>query len=192
MARSARPRRVPSRSHQVISRSYNAPPNLLTTYTAPSCLLRATDGDKIKISTIVKAKDAPRFQQAYSNILLVNMDALKKKVKKKKSKKRKAVDEVENSDDEGSKKSRKRKDKHRERDTSKPEENKEDSRGDEVDSSEVATLVGSGESSSVSTPRPPVSRHPYVFNALRPDSPLTTIIDTAHTAHDLLHPNDSH
>eukprot|EP01113_Clastostelium_recurvatum_P037446 TRINITY_DN5475_c0_g1_i2.p1 TRINITY_DN5475_c0_g1~~TRINITY_DN5475_c0_g1_i2.p1 ORF type:complete len:112 (+),score=32.64 TRINITY_DN5475_c0_g1_i2:51-386(+) len=57
---------------------------------APSCLLRATDGDKIKISTIVKSKDLPRFQQAYSNILLVNMDSLKKKAKKKKAKKAKA------------------------------------------------------------------------------------------------------
>ncbi|XP_048394465.1 signal recognition particle 14 kDa protein isoform X2 [Stegostoma tigrinum] len=55
------------------------------------CLLRATDGKKKKISTVISSKEVNRFQMAYSNLLRAHMDGLKKKDKKSKSKKTKAT-----------------------------------------------------------------------------------------------------
>ncbi|XP_037054291.1 signal recognition particle 14 kDa protein-like [Peromyscus leucopus] len=51
------------------------------------CLLGATDG-KRKISTVVSSK-VSKFQTAYSNLLIANMDGLKKKDKKNKKKRTK-------------------------------------------------------------------------------------------------------
>eukprot|EP00741_Cyanophora_paradoxa_P007188 tig00001085_g6955.t1 len=45
------------------------------------CLLRATDGKRIKLSTVIAHKDHVRFQMAFATILKVQMDALKKKEK---------------------------------------------------------------------------------------------------------------
>jgi len=57
----------------------------------PKCLIRATDGNNIKISTMVSAKDLVRFQMAYSNIIKVQMDNLKRKEKKKKKAQKKVI-----------------------------------------------------------------------------------------------------
>ncbi|GAM24638.1 hypothetical protein SAMD00019534_078130 [Acytostelium subglobosum LB1] len=48
------------------------------------CLVRATDGQKKKISTLVEAKDITSFQQSIRNVLLINVDNLKKEQKEKK------------------------------------------------------------------------------------------------------------
>jgi len=53
----------------------------------PRCLIRCTDGNNAKFSTLVLAKDVVKFQMAYGNILKAQMDSLKRKEKKKKSKK---------------------------------------------------------------------------------------------------------
>jgi Signal recognition particle 14kD protein len=54
----------------------------------PLCLVRATDGKKVKISTIVAQKDVPSFQKQYANILRAEADALKRKQRRKRSQKR--------------------------------------------------------------------------------------------------------
>lgn len=46
------------------------------------CLVRATGG-KRKISTVVNAKEQPRFQESYNTILKAHMDSLKKREKKR-------------------------------------------------------------------------------------------------------------
>ena len=48
------------------------------------CLIRVCNNSR-KISTIVKASDVNKFQQAYSNLLRGNLYGLKKKKEKKKS-----------------------------------------------------------------------------------------------------------
>ena len=52
----------------------------------PLCLVRAVDTKKRKISTVVNTKDYDRFQRMFGNIIKVNMDDLKKRVKRKKQK----------------------------------------------------------------------------------------------------------
>ncbi|CAF1221115.1 unnamed protein product [Adineta steineri] len=62
------------------------PPHSPTTHETAEyrCLVRAVFGSK-KLSTIVSAKDINRFQLAYSNLLKLNMDTLKKKAKESKA-----------------------------------------------------------------------------------------------------------
>ena len=48
----------------------------------PNCLVRAV-GAKLKVSTLVTAKNYTRFMQSYGNILKVSLDSLKKREKKK-------------------------------------------------------------------------------------------------------------
>ncbi|KAJ3160183.1 RNA-binding signal recognition particle subunit srp14 [Geranomyces michiganensis] len=49
------------------------------------CIVRATSGSA-KISTLVNPQDTARFHQHYTNIAVLHMDSLKKKVKVKKPK----------------------------------------------------------------------------------------------------------
>eukprot|EP00164_Ancoracysta_twista_P002733 GFYU01003635.1.p3 GENE.GFYU01003635.1~~GFYU01003635.1.p3 ORF type:complete len:110 (+),score=42.49 GFYU01003635.1:141-470(+) len=49
----------------------------------PRCLIRASDGNKTKLSTLVTAKELVRFQISYGNILKVHIENLKKKEKAK-------------------------------------------------------------------------------------------------------------
>eukprot|EP00890_Picochlorum_soloecismus_P006359 jgi/Picsp_1/6724/NSC_04065-R1_signal recognition particle 14 kda protein len=47
------------------------------------CLIRATDGRKKKISTVVSGKEVVKFQDSFDTILKANMDNLKKRERKK-------------------------------------------------------------------------------------------------------------
>ena len=49
------------------------------------CLIRATNGKK-KLSTVVAARDINKFHMAYTNVLHISIDGLKKHGKKKSSK----------------------------------------------------------------------------------------------------------
>ncbi|KAF9353882.1 RNA-binding signal recognition particle subunit srp14 [Mortierella sp. NVP85] len=49
-------------------------------------MVRLTMGTQTKISTLVHANDLDRFMVQYTNIIKINMDALKKKERKKASK----------------------------------------------------------------------------------------------------------
>lgn len=49
------------------------------------CLIRACNGKK-KLSTVVAAKDISKFHIAYTNVLKISIDGLKKHGKKKSSK----------------------------------------------------------------------------------------------------------
>ncbi|KAK3817414.1 MAG: signal recognition particle, SRP9/SRP14 subunit [Benniella sp.] len=49
-------------------------------------IVRLTMGTQTKISTLVHANDLDRFMVQYTNIIKINMDALKKKERKKASK----------------------------------------------------------------------------------------------------------
>ncbi|KAJ3092892.1 hypothetical protein HK102_000868 [Quaeritorhiza haematococci] len=54
------------------------------------CLVRSVMG-KSKISTLVQPNDTDRFHEAYTNIIKMHMDALKKKERPKKAKKAKKI-----------------------------------------------------------------------------------------------------
>ncbi|KAJ3150822.1 RNA-binding signal recognition particle subunit srp14 [Geranomyces variabilis] len=54
------------------------------------CIVRATSGST-KISTLVNPHETERFHQHYTNIAVLHMDSLKKKVKVKKPKVSKAA-----------------------------------------------------------------------------------------------------
>ncbi|KAI7818531.1 signal recognition particle, SRP9/SRP14 subunit [Gamsiella multidivaricata] len=51
-----------------------------------STLIRLTSGTKTKLSTLVQPQDLDRFMVQYTNIIKINMDALKKKERKKAAK----------------------------------------------------------------------------------------------------------
>ncbi|KAF8924764.1 RNA-binding signal recognition particle subunit srp14 [Dissophora ornata] len=53
-------------------------------------LIRLTSGTKTKLSTLVQPHDLDRFMVQYTNIVKINMDALKKKERKKTPKTAKA------------------------------------------------------------------------------------------------------
>lgn len=49
------------------------------------CLVRATDGNNKKISTIVPIKELDKFKDSFGTILRAKMDGLKKRERKRKS-----------------------------------------------------------------------------------------------------------
>ncbi|KAG0043981.1 RNA-binding signal recognition particle subunit srp14 [Gryganskiella cystojenkinii] len=54
-------------------------------------LVRLSSGSKTKVSTLVQPQDLERFMVQYTNIIKINMDALKKKERKKATKAKKAT-----------------------------------------------------------------------------------------------------
>jgi hypothetical protein len=54
-----------------------------TSHLEYKCLVRATDGRKKKISTVVSGKELVKFQDSFETILKANMDNLKKRERKK-------------------------------------------------------------------------------------------------------------
>lgn len=48
------------------------------------CLVRATDGNHKKISTVVPMKELEKFKDSFSTILRAKMDGLKKRERKRK------------------------------------------------------------------------------------------------------------
>ncbi|KAK9810011.1 hypothetical protein WJX72_003315 [[Myrmecia] bisecta] len=56
------------------------------------CIVRVTDGNKKKYSTVITAKEHLRFQESYNTILKAHMDALKKREKIKSKPSKKAID----------------------------------------------------------------------------------------------------
>ncbi|KAF9996629.1 RNA-binding signal recognition particle subunit srp14 [Entomortierella chlamydospora] len=54
-------------------------------------MVRLTHGTKTKLSTLVQPQDLDRFMVQYTNIIKINMDALKKKERKKAVKAKKAT-----------------------------------------------------------------------------------------------------
>lgn len=54
-----------------------------TSHLEYKCLVRATDGRKKKISTVVSGKELVKFQDSFDTILKANMDNLKKRERKK-------------------------------------------------------------------------------------------------------------
>lgn len=51
----------------------------------PMVLVRATDGKKLKLSTVVHASDVASFRSQYANIMRAQMDGLKRKQRRKKT-----------------------------------------------------------------------------------------------------------
>ncbi|KAI8105531.1 hypothetical protein M9434_000116 [Picochlorum sp. BPE23] len=54
-----------------------------TSHLEYKCLVRATDGKKKKISTIVPTRDLDKFKDSFATILRAKMDALKKRDRKR-------------------------------------------------------------------------------------------------------------
>lgn len=57
----------------------------------PKCLVRATNGKDVKISTVIRSKDVVRFQLAFATLTKTNMDGLKKRERKGRRGNRKKV-----------------------------------------------------------------------------------------------------
>ncbi|KAJ3034868.1 hypothetical protein HDV00_004556 [Rhizophlyctis rosea] len=79
-------------SHVKKKEAKETPEVLTSPDTEFPCLVRAVcgKGGKKKISTLVHPNDTDRFQEAYTNIIRLHMDSLKKKERTKKVKKPKA------------------------------------------------------------------------------------------------------